>query len=196
MNKAVFLDRDGTIIEEMGYINHFSRIRIFPFAIEAIQLFNRSGFKVVIVTNQAGVAKGYFSEELLLEMNQWMKDQLRKKGAVIDGIYYCPHHPKEGSPKYKVDCNCRKPKTGLVEKAVKDLNINIKESFVIGDRPTDVELANRLQIPSIFVLTGYGLGDYVKTKGALPVKPKIIFNNILQAAQFIINYDNKWRKNR
>jgi len=189
-NKIVFLDRDGTIIEEMGYINHFSRIRPLPEAIEAIKLFRQYGFKVVVLTNQAGVARGYFSEEALIEMNNYMLQRFENSGARIDALYYCPHHPEGKVEKYRIDCNCRKPKTGLIEKAVKELNLRLDKAWMIGDRMSDVELAKNAGIEATYVLTGYGTGDYVKVKGGFDVKPKLIFNNVLQAAQTIVKLLN------
>ena len=189
LEKAVFLDRDGTIIEQMGYINHFSRIKIFPFAIQAIHLLRQANFKIVVVTNQAGVAKGYLTEALLNEMHERMLARFESMGAKIDRLYYCPHHPSEGKGDYRKDCDCRKPKTGMIDKAVKEFHIDLKKSFVIGDRDSDLEMAHRAQMRSAFVLTGYGLGEYVNSKGALPIKPTFIFNNLLQAAQTIIHLD-------
>ncbi|HGY10813.1 MAG TPA: HAD family hydrolase [Desulfobacterales bacterium] len=189
-DKIVFLDRDGTIIEEMGYINHFSRIRPLPEAIEAIKLFRQYGFKVVVLTNQAGVARGYFSEEALIEMNNYMLQRFENSGARIDALYYCPHHPEGKVEKYRIDCNCRKPKTGLIEKAVKELNLRLDKAWMIGDRMSDVELAKNAGIEATYVLTGYGTGDYVKVKGGFDVKPKLIFNNVLQAAQTIVKLLN------
>lgn len=183
----MFLDRDGTIIEQMGYINHFSRVKIFPFAIDAIKLFRQAGYKIVVVTNQAGVAKGYLTEAVLRDIHKRMLAEFENKGAKIDRLYYCPHHPVEGKGVYKKDCNCRKPKTGMIDKAVKDLGIDIRQSYVIGDRDSDMEFAKRAGIDSVFVLTGYGLGDYVNSKGALSFKAKFIANDILQAAQIIVH---------
>jgi len=189
LEKAVFLDRDGTIIEQMGYINHFSRIKIFPFAFQAIRLFRKANFKIIVVTNQAGVAKGYLTESMLKEMHERMLAEFERQGAKIDRLYYCPHHPREGKGNYKKDCQCRKPKTGMIDKAVQEFNIDPNKSIVIGDRDSDMEMAHRAGIRSAFVLTGYGVGEYVIHKGALPVKPTFIFNDILQAAQTIINLD-------
>ena len=189
MHKAVFLDRDGTIIEQMGYINHFSRIQIFPFAVQAIRLLRQADFKIVVVTNQAGVAKGYLSESLLKKMHERMLASFENLGAKIDRLYYCPHHPKEGKGDYKKDCSCRKPNTGMIEKAVREIGIDLSKSFVVGDRDSDIEMARRAGIRSALVLTGYGIGEYVNTKGALSVKPDFIFNDLLQAAQTIVHLD-------
>jgi len=188
MDKTVFLDRDGTIIEEMGYINHFSRIKPLPEAIEAIKLFRDYGFRVIVLTNQAGVARGYFSEEALLEMNEYMLRQFDQQGATIDALYYCPHHPEGKIEQYRKDCDCRKPKTGMVKQAMKDLNFKLELAWIIGDRDSDIELANNLGIGSAYVLTGYGKGEYVKEKGLFKSKPRLIFNDVLQAAQTIVNY--------
>lgn len=190
MDKVVFLDRDGTIIEEMGYINHFSRIRPLPEAIEAIKLFRDHGYKIVVLTNQAGVARGYFTEEALIEMNHYMLQQFESAGAKIDALYYCPHHPEGKVEKYRIDCNCRKPKTGLIEKAINELNLTLEEAWMIGDRMSDIELAERAGIEAAYLLTGYGMGDYVKVKGGFAIKPKLIFNNVLQAAQTIVKLLN------
>ncbi len=189
MHKAVFLDRDGTIIEQMGYINHFSRIKIFPFAVEAIRLFRQANFKIIVVTNQAGVAKGYLTESLLQEIHERMLLQFESLGAKIDRLYYCPHHPREGKGEYKKDCNCRKPKTGMLDKAVHELDIDLHKSFVIGDRDSDIEMAYKARVRSVFVLTGYGMGEYVNSRGALKIAPTFIFNDLLQAAQTIVHLE-------
>ncbi|WP_456440986.1 D-glycero-alpha-D-manno-heptose-1,7-bisphosphate 7-phosphatase [Caldithrix abyssi] len=187
MDKTVFLDRDGTIIEEMGYINHFSRIRPLPEAVEAIKLFKKAGFKVVVVTNQAGVARGYFSEEELVQMNKHMLQEFEKKGAKIDALFYCPHHPEGKVEKYRLKCNCRKPNTGMIDKAVEELGVSLKEAWVIGDRASDLELAKNSGIRGVLVLSGYGTGDYVQSRGGILSKPYAIFNDVLQAAQTIVN---------
>ncbi len=189
MGKTVFLDRDGTIIEEMGYINHFSRIRPLPKAVEAIKMFKKAGFKVIVVTNQSGVAKGYFSEQELINMNNYMVDQFAKQGAQIDALYYCPHHPQAVVPQYRLDCDCRKPGTGMILKAKQEHGVDLQRSWIIGDRESDIKLAETLNIHNAFVLTGYGVGEYVRFKGALKSNPEIICNDLLQAAQVIINYE-------
>ena len=189
MSKAIFLDRDGTIIEEMGYINHFSRIKPLPEAVKAIKLLKKLGFKIIVITNQAGVAKGYFNERQLVEMNNWMLELFEKKGASIDGLYYCPHHPEGKIEQYRIDCHCRKPKPGMVKKAVVEFGIDLTKSFIIGDRLSDIALAKSLRMFSIFVLTGYGTGEYVRNKGNLSPKPDLILNNILQAAQVINKFN-------
>ena len=148
-NRAVFLDRDGTINEEVGYLEHLERFRLLPEAGRAIRLLNRHHFKTVVITNQSGVARGYFLESRVHEVHKRMKDLLRLEGARLDGIYYCPHHPDE-------KCRCRKPETGLVEEASRDLHIDCSRSYVVGDRRGDIEFAHKIGAKGILVLTGYG----------------------------------------
>lgn len=191
MNKAVFLDRDGTINEEMGYINHISRFKMFEFVPEAIKIFNEAGYLVIIVTNQSGLAKGYFDEALLNKIHQYLLEQVKQKSAVIDKIYICPHHPAEGKGKYKLDCMCRKPKTGMIDSAKKEFNIDISKSFVIGDRHKDVQFGQNAGLKTIMLMTGYGKGEYTYQKGQWNSNPDYICENLLDAANLIKNGINK-----
>lgn len=134
LRPAVFLDRDGTIAEEVGYLNHASRFRMFPWVADALQRLNETGYPVIVVTNQSGVGRGYFPESLVHEVNQLMTQQLSKLGAKIDAIYYCPHVSTE-------NCNCRKPRTGMLERAAREHALDLHRSFVVGDRYGDIELA-------------------------------------------------------
>lgn len=188
MNRAVFLDRDGTINEEMGYINHVSRFKIFDFVPAAIQLLNRAGFKVIVVTNQSGVARGYFTESLLNEVHNKLIEQVKKQGAEIDRIYYCPHHPSEGQPPYRMVCNCRKPKTGMIDQAQRDFRLDLQRSIIIGDRYKDVLFGHKAGFKTMMVLTGYGLGEYEHQRPAWQVPPDFIFKDLLEAAEYI--YEN------
>src|SRR5271167_4963351 len=146
---AVFLDRDGTIADEVGYLNHLSRFRMYPFAAEAIRKLNEAGLAVVVVTNQSGVARGYFPESLVREVNDLMITQLAEAGAKIDATYYCPHGTADG-------CDCRKPKTGMLEQAAREHGLDVHRSFVVGDRHADIELARLAGARGILVRTGYG----------------------------------------
>lgn len=183
--RAVFLDRDGTINEEMGYINHENRFRVFDFAAPAIRILNEADFKVVVLTNQSGVARGYFEEELVLRLHKKLKERVQKYGATIDAIYYCPHHPTEGNSPYRKDCNCRKPKTGMVEQAVKELKIDISRSYMVGDRYKDVLFAHKAGLKPIFVKTGYGLGEYTYQRKDWKIVPDYIARDLLDAAKYI-----------
>jgi len=185
MKSAVFLDRDGTINEEMGYINHPSRFFVFPFVPEAISLLNKINMVVVIITNQSGVARGYFTESLVIQIHNQFKNYLLEHRAYIDAIYYCPHHPVEGKGKYKKDCDCRKPKPGMVLRAVKEQNIDLKRSYLIGDRYKDIEYADKLNLTSGLVMTGYGRGEYEYQRHLWKLKPDIIGENLLEIVKVI-----------
>ena len=143
MQRAVFLDRDGTIIEDVGYLDECSKIKFLPRVSEAIELLNENGFKVIVVTNQAGVARGYFTEETVKEINRYIQESLVREGASIDRIYYCPHHVEGIVEEYRKECYYRKPNPGMIEKAVREIGIDLKNSFVIGDKISDIEAGYR-----------------------------------------------------
>ncbi len=185
MQKAIFLDRDGTINEEMGYINHISRFKIFPFTFEAIKLLKECGYKIIVITNQAGLARGYFSEELLRAVHKTLMDEARIAGAEIDKIYYCPHLPGAPVKKYDRDCNCRKPKTGMLEKARDELDIDLSRSLMIGDRYKDMEFGRKMGLKTVMVLSGYGRGEYTHQKEQWTRPPDMVAENLLEAAKKI-----------
>ncbi len=151
--KAVFLDRDGTVIEDMDYGAEVTRLRFLPGALEAIQRLNRAGYLVVIVTNQSGVARGLFSEDELEEFNRKLILLAQEHDARIDEVYYCPHHPEGKVPIYTVDCRCRKPKPGMLLRAAEALDIDLRASFAIGNMPRDVEAGRRAGCRTIFIQT-------------------------------------------
>jgi D-glycero-D-manno-heptose 1,7-bisphosphate phosphatase len=183
---AVFLDRDGTINEQMGYINHLSRFRILPGVPEAIKLLNDNNFLVIVVTNQSGVARGYFPPGLVDEINLYMKDTLKKKGAHIDAIFFCPHYPRSHLKEYAIDCDCRKPKTGMIEQARDSFDIDMSRSCVIGDHFTDIEMAHNCGLRSIMVKTGYGLGEADYIVPGMDHKPEYVANDLLDAVKWIL----------
>ena len=153
---AVFLDRDGTINEEVGYLQDPKQLILIPGAAQAIRIFHDCGFKVVVVTNQSGVARGYFSEEVLVQIHHHLSAMLRQEKAVIDAFYYCPHHPEEGFPPYRKACSCRKPKAGMLLQAACDLHLDLSRSYMVGDKMQDVEAGKNAGVKSILVKTGYG----------------------------------------
>ena len=153
---TVFLDRDGTLIEEVGYLSHLDRIALYPWSIESVKLLNRAGFKVVVVTNQAGVARGLFDEDFIHEAHRFLDQKFSDGGATIDKFYYCPHHPEASVEAYRSECDCRKPKAGMLWKAAQELQLELSHSFVIGDRLSDLRLGQAVGARSLLVRTGYG----------------------------------------
>ncbi|MBW1901137.1 MAG: HAD family hydrolase [Deltaproteobacteria bacterium] len=188
---AVFIDRDGTVNEQMGYINHISRFVLLPGAEEAIKLLSSHQYLVVVVSNQSGVARGYFPIELVDEVHAHMRVLLEKEGAFVDGIFFCPHYPRGVVPEYSIECDCRKPKTGLIEKACEVFDVDMANSYVVGDRYSDIELALRLNLEGILVTTGYGLGDVDYVFPRLSFKPAHIAKDLLHAARWIIERQDR-----
>jgi D-glycero-D-manno-heptose 1,7-bisphosphate phosphatase len=184
--RAVFIDRDGTISEEVGYVNHVSRYRVFPFAAEAVRLLNESGWLAVLVTNQAGVARGYFVEDLIQEVHGLLASELARGGARLDAVYYCPHHPTVGEPPYRFDCDCRKPRPGLIRRAAEELGVDLARSWMVGDRYSDTQLARNAGVRSAFVLTGYGRGELEHQSQAWAHRPDLVAENLLEAAKVIV----------
>ncbi len=190
LHKAVFLDRDGTINEEMGYVNHIERFHLLPRVGQAIRLLNQHGWKAVVITNQSGVAKGYFPESLIHEIHRRMQDLLKKEGAHLDGIYYCPHHPDAGAPPYRQKCRCRKPATGLIEDAVKELDLDTSASYMVGDRGMDIAFAHKVGARGILVLTGYGRGEWEHARDQWSAKPDYVAEDLFAAAQWILRQES------
>lgn len=175
----MFLDRDGTISEEVGYLNHVSRFGMFPFVAEAVRRLNEAGMPVIVVTNQSGVGRGYFPEALVHEVHDLMNRQLAEAGARIDAVYFCPHISAD-------DCVCRKPKTGMLERAALEHEIAVKGSFVVGDRYGDIELARNAGARSILVRTGYGAGELAWHAGTWAVQPERIADTLADAVDWIL----------
>jgi len=176
---AVFLDRDGTIAEEVGYLNHASRFRMFPFVAAAIRRLNEAGLPVIVVTNQSGVGRGYFPESLVHSVNELMKKDLAAAGARIDAVYYCPHTSADR-------CDCRKPKTSLLERAAREHLIELSRSFVVGDRYGDIELARNVRARGILVRTGYGEGELAWHSAKWPTQPDFVAEDLSKAADWIL----------
>lgn len=188
-NTAVFLDRDGTINEEVGYLDSLEKFKIIPSAYEAIKLINLSGMKAVVVTNQAGVAKGLFPEELISVVHRHLLTALHQQGAHIDQFYYCPHHPTDGQGIYTMVCNCRKPAPGMLLRAENELDIDLARSYMVGDRYRDVETAKKVGVKGVLVQTGYG-NDVLQNAGpdqeTKESKPDFIAQDILAAVKWIL----------
>ncbi len=184
---AVFLDRDGTINEQMGYINHISRFRLLPGVGEAIRRLNRRHVPVVVVTNQSGLARGYFPPSLLDEVHGLMHSLLAEQGARIDGLYVCPHHPEAKEERFRRQCDCRKPGTGLLERAAREMDLDLERSFMVGDRWSDLECGARVGATPILVLTGYGRGDHAYIGPTRTLQPALVADDLAAAVDWILS---------
>jgi D-glycero-D-manno-heptose 1,7-bisphosphate phosphatase len=180
---AVFLDRDGTINEEMGYINHLLRFRLLPKVVPAIRRLNLAGFKVVIITNQSGAARGYFPTTFVDVVHAHLKMLLAGGGAYVDGIYCCLHGPEVG-------CACRKPQPTLIHQAARDLDLDLTRSYAVGDRYRDIQTAANAGVKGILVLTGYGLGEYEHLRAAQTVRPVHVAPHLEDAVGWIFQDSN------
>lgn len=182
--RGVFLDRDGTISEEVGYLNHLSRFRMYPFSAAAIRRLNEAGLAVIVVTNQSGVARGIFPESLVERVHERMVAELAAGGAHVDGIYYCPHGSEE-------TCGCRKPHPGMLERAAREHSLELAGCYVVGDRYADLEMAHCAGGQGILVLTGYGRGEYELYRRAWPRPPDHVAENLAAAVDFILQ--EQWK---
>ena len=183
---AVFIDRDGCLTEEVGYVNHVSRIRLLPRTAEAVRALNAAGVPAVMVTNQSGIAKGYFSEEVLGEVNAELVRQLAADRARLDGLYVCTHHPDEGEPPHRAPCDCRKPKPGLLHRAAADLDLDLASSVMVGDKMSDIATGRVVGAAGVLVLTGYGRGEWEHRRHLWTDKPDHVAEDLLGAVQWAL----------
>jgi D-glycero-D-manno-heptose 1,7-bisphosphate phosphatase len=181
---AVFLDRDGTMIEDVGYLDRLDRVAWFPWTVDAIRALNRAGLPVVVLTNQSGIARGFFTESFVDETHRHMTAVLAAGGARVDAYSYCPHHPSGTVSEYARRCDCRKPGRGLVDRAARDLGIDPASSFVVGDKWLDVELGRRIGGRGILVRTGMGAAE--EGRAPADVKADAIVDNLAAAASWIL----------
>lgn len=183
---VVFLDRDGTLNEEAGYISDLSQLRLIPGAADAVALLNRAGVACILATNQTGAARGYYSEQHIRDLNHRLVALLAAGGARLDALYYCPHLKEGTVSPYAIECSCRKPAAGMVERAFQEHPLLDRgRAYVVGDKATDVELARNCQAKGVLVTTGYGQrvldGSY-----QWPVQPDFIAGEIGQAVSWIL----------
>jgi D-glycero-D-manno-heptose 1,7-bisphosphate phosphatase len=181
---AVFLDRDGTIIEDVGYLDSCAGIRLFPWTIDAIRALNRAGLPVVVVTNQSGIARGFLTEAIMHDIHRELTARLREGGATIDAYYHCPHHPDGSVAEFARACDCRKPGRGMIDRAAKDLSIDPLRSFVVGDKWIDVGLARAAGAKGILVRTGYGAVEEAHPRKEFAAD--VIVDNLAAAASWIL----------
>ena len=187
MTPAVFLDRDGTLIEEVGYLDRLERLALFPYSIDAVRLLNRAGFHVVVVTNQPGVAHGLIEEQFLAEAHRYLDAKMTAAGARVDAYYYCPHHPDAAVEMYRMKCECRKPGPGMIRNAVRDLDLDIRQSFVVGDHWVDVGMGKAAGVTSILVRTGHGKAEEVRPRDGITAD--VIVANLIEAATWILRHN-------
>ena len=190
---AIFLDRDGTINDEVGYLDRPEKLRMLPGAARAIRLINECGLKAIVVTNQSGVARGFFDEAMVAAIHLKMQEFLAAEGARIDHFYYCPHHPTDGAGSYLQECSCRKPAPGMLLRAAEELALSLNDSYIIGDTLKDIEAGGRIGVKGVLVQTGYGresaalLADSDRgTTGAAICRPVYIAVNLEDAVRWII----------
>ncbi len=176
---AIFFDRDGTLAEEIGYVNHISRFHVLPWAAEAVRRVNQAGWMAVVVTNQSGIGRRMFPESLVKEVHRLLDQKIKEGGGTLAGIYYCPHSPND-------TCGCRKPKPGLMLRAAEELGIDLKRSFLISDRYIDVEMAHSVGSRAALVMTGYGLGEWEHHRETWPRQPEVVAANSLEAVEEVL----------
>ena len=184
MKPAVFLDRDGTLLEEAGYLDRLERLVFFPFAIDAVRLLNRAGYAVVIITNQSGIGRGMYKEEFVATAHQVISRRMTEGGARIDAFYYCPHHPAADIEHYRRQCDCRKPAPGMLRRAAADLGLDLARSFTIGDKWSDVQVGQAGGARGILVRTGYGRSSEIAPRAG--VEPVAIVDDVMAAAAWIL----------
>src|SRR5262249_42817722 len=183
-NRAIFIDRDGTLNEDVGYAASPDEIDIYPWSAEAVRLINEAGFKAIVVTNQSGIARGILSEEMLMLIHARLVEDLSREGARIDAIYYCPPHPRIGPEGYRRICEWRKPAPGMLLKAAREHDIDLSRSFVIGDKSADMNLATNAGAGGVLVLTGYGK-ETLHHPEIWPCEPMSVSDNLLDAVHRI-----------
>jgi D-glycero-D-manno-heptose 1,7-bisphosphate phosphatase len=182
VNPAVFLDRDGTLIEELGYLDRLELLSVFPWTADALRLLKRAGYTLVVVTNQSAIARGIIDEAFLEDVHRELSSRLARGGAVIDRYYHCPHLADAPLEKYRLACRCRKPGPGMIEQACRDMNLDPARSFMVGDRRLDVACAVAAGTHAIQVRTGHGAYE----QEAAGVHSGVILNNLMEAAGWIL----------
>ena len=181
---AVFLDRDGTMIREVDYLRSVEQLRLLPGVAGAIRRLNEAGFAVVVTTNQSGVARGLLTEGGLDRIHEQLRQRLARRGAHLDGLYYCPHHPKAKVARYRRSCGCRKPSPEMLQRAAAELDLDMKQSFAVGDSARDVEAGRRAGCRTVLVRTGYGK----KTEANLGEadRPDHIADDLASAVEWVL----------
>jgi D-glycero-D-manno-heptose 1,7-bisphosphate phosphatase len=189
MRPAVFLDRDGTIIEERGYLDRLDLLELYSFTADAIRLLNRAGYATVVVTNQGGIGRGIIEESFLQRVHQTIDARLAAGHAKIDRYYFCPHHPDAIVPELRVRCICRKPASGMIEQACRELSLDPKRSVTVGDRRLDVVAGATVGTRTVLVRTGHGAHEEAMPAGT--ARPDAILNNLMEAVGWILRTSSR-----
>ena len=184
MRAAVFLDRDGTLIEERGYLDRLDLLTLFPWTPDALRLLNRAGFATVVVTNQSAIGRGIVDEPFVTRVHKALDARLALGNARVDRYYFCPHHPEATLEPYRHACRCRKPGPGMIEQACRDMGIDPQRSVMVGDRWLDVATGQAAGTRSVLVRTGHGAHEEVKAPE--DARPDAILNNLMEAVGWIL----------
>lgn len=184
---AAFLDRDGTLNVDVGYPDSLEKIALIPGAVEAVRLLNRAGYRVVVVSNQSGVARGYFNEARVEEINRGVAEMFAREGARIDGFYYCPHLPEAEVARYRRECDCRKPAPGMLRQAAREMPLDLSRSLIIGDKYSDIAAGKALGLRAILVRTGEGARQHARygADDAVP-QPDYVAGDVLDAVRWLL----------
>lgn len=186
---AVFLDRDGTICEEVGYLDHPDKLKLIPGSAEAIRKLREAGFWVFVTTNQSGVARGYFAESVVHLVHARLDTLLAEAGARVDAYFYCPHHPKAVLEEYRRECRCRKPNTGMIEQAVAHFPVELDRSFTVGDKLSDCEFGRNAGLTPVLVRTGYGREEEARLSAEQGgCRPALVADDLAQAVAWILSH--------
>jgi D-glycero-D-manno-heptose 1,7-bisphosphate phosphatase len=190
-NRAVFLDRDGTVIQEVGYLDRIDRLELFPETVDALRLLQRAGLRLIIATNQSGIGQGLFTEAFVRDLHDHLTGRLAQGGVRLDGIYYCPHHPTAKLAEYRTACDCRKPSSGLLRQAARDLDLDLARSYMIGDRWRDLQAGQAIGTAGVLVRTGYGETEAQRPPdGAVA---DVVVDNLAAAASWILLQERRQR---
>jgi D-glycero-D-manno-heptose 1,7-bisphosphate phosphatase len=185
MNKAIFIDKDGTLVEDIPYNVNPDHIRLQPLAIEGLKKLQEQGYLLIVVSNQSGIARGYFHEDAMAIVRKKLNDMLMKESIQLNGYFFCPHHPEGTILKYAIECNCRKPKPGMILKAAEEFNVRLSDSWMVGDILHDVEAGNKAGCKTVLIDNGNET-EWIFTEWR---KPTVVVKNINDAAAFIIKND-------
>jgi D-glycero-D-manno-heptose 1,7-bisphosphate phosphatase len=194
VNRAVFLDRDGTIIEEVGYLDRIERLRLFPETVDALRALQRAGLRLIIATNQSGIAQGLFTESFVRDLHRHLTAQLARGGVRLDGIYYCPHHPEAKLAEYRAACTCRKPASGLLQQAAREHDLDLAQSYMIGDRWRDLIAGQATGTAGVLVRTGYG--DTEAQRPPAGGGADVVVDNLAAAASWILLQERERERTR